>query len=82
MEIGTKPSLSNLRVLFCPCVVQEATTYVDTKVLNMHYQSKKGFWGIFVAIPQHQKGYLIYVPVTWKLVSSHAVLFEETFPVF
>ena len=37
------------------------------------------FCGIFVGIPQHQKGYLIYVPSTQKIVSSHKVVFEETF---
>ena len=28
---GTKPSVSHLRVLFCPCVVRKATAYVETK---------------------------------------------------
>ena len=40
---GKKPSVSNLRVLFCPCFVQEATAHVDTKALNMCHQSKKYF---------------------------------------
>ena len=59
---GTKPSVSNLRVLFCPCDVQKATAHVVTKEFNMCHQSQKGFRGIFVGIPQHQKGYLVYVP--------------------
>ena len=37
------------------------------------------FWGIFVVITQHQKGYLIYVPSIRKIVSSHDVVFDETF---
>ena len=49
----TKPSVSNLRVLFCPCVVRKSTSHVDTKALNMCHQSQKGFPGIFVGIPQH-----------------------------
>ena len=35
LAIGTKPSLSHLRVLFCPCVVWKATVHVETKALNM-----------------------------------------------
>ena len=60
----TKPSVSHLRVLFCPCVVRKATAHVETKMLNMRHQAQKGFRGIFVGIPQHQKGYLVYVPST------------------
>ena len=55
LATGTKPSVSNLRVVFCPCVVQKSTSHVERKALNMHYQSQKGFRGIFVGIPQHQK---------------------------
>ena len=28
LATGTKPSVSHLRVLFCPCVVQKATAHV------------------------------------------------------
>ena len=52
---GTKPSVSHLRVLFCPCVVGKATSHVDKKVLNMRHQAQKDFCGIFIGIPQHQK---------------------------
>ena len=55
LAIGTKPSVSYLRVLFCPCVVRKATAHVDTKTLNMRHQAQKGFRRIFVGIPQHQK---------------------------
>ena len=51
-----KPSVSNLRVLFCPCVVRKLTAHIDVKALNMRHQSQKSFWGIFVVIPQQQKG--------------------------
>ena len=40
---------------------------------------KKGFCGIFVGIPKHQKEYLIYVPSTQKIISSNDVVFGETF---
>ena len=43
----------------------------------MRHQSQKHFWGIFVGISQHQKGYLIYVPSTCKIVSSNEVAFDE-----
>ena len=41
---GTKPSVSHLRVLFCPCVVRKATAPVDKKVLNIRHQVQKGFF--------------------------------------
>ena len=59
METGTKTSASNIRILFCPCVVQKATAQVDGKESSMCHQSQKEFWGIFSRITQHQKGYLI-----------------------
>ena len=56
---GTKPSVSNLCVLFCPCVVHKSTTHVKKKALNMRHQAQKGLHGIFVGIIQHQKWYLV-----------------------
>ena len=34
-----KPSVSHLRVLFFPCVVQKATAHVETKSLNVRHQA-------------------------------------------
>ena len=45
----------------------------------MRHQSQKGFCGIFVGITQHQKGYLVYVPSTRKIISSYDVVFDESF---
>ena len=64
LATGTKPSVSHLRVLFCPCVVQKATAHVGAKALNMRHQSQKGFCSILVEISQHQKEYIVYVPST------------------
>ena len=74
-----KPSVLHLRVLFCPCVVRKATAHVETKTLNMRHQAQKGFRGIFVEITYHQKGYLVYVPSTRKVISSYDVMFDESF---
>ena len=79
LETGTKPLVSHLRVLLCPCVVRKATAYVETKKLYMRHQAQQGFCGIFVGIPQHQKGYLVYVPSTRKVISSYDVVFDESF---
>ena len=79
LATGTKPSVSHLRVLFCPCVVRKATAHVETKTLNMRHQAQKWFYGIFVGIPEHQKGYLVYVPSTRKIISSYDVVFDEKF---
>ena len=51
LTTGTIPSVSHLRVLFCPCVVQKAMAHVETKTLNMCHRAQKGFRGIFVGIP-------------------------------
>ena len=52
--------------------------HVETKTLNMRHQAQKGFRGIFVFIPEHQKRYLVYVPSTRNVISSYDVLFEES----
>ena len=77
LATGMKPSVSNLRVLFFPCTVRKATKHVGTKALNMRHQSQKGFCGIFVGIPQHQKGYILYVPSSRKIIYSYDVVFDE-----
>ena len=43
----------------------------------MRHQAQKGFRGIFIGIPQHQKRYLVYVPRKIKIVSSYEVVFDE-----
>ena len=51
LATGTKTSVSNLCVLFCPFFVQKATAHVETKTLNMRHQAQKWFCVIFVGIP-------------------------------
>ena len=77
LETGTKPSVSHLRVLFCLCVVRKATSHIETKTLNMRHQAQKGFRGIFIGITEHQKGYLVYIPSTRKVISSYNFVFDE-----
>ena len=55
LETGKKPSVSYLRVLFPPCIVKKYTAHVYKKVYNRRLKAQKGFCGIFVGIPQHQK---------------------------
>ena len=71
--------MSHLRVLFFPCVVRKATAHVETKTLNMRHQAQKVFRGTFVGIPKHQKGYLVYVPSTRKVISSYDVVLGKSF---
>ena len=77
LATGTKPSVSHLCVLFCLCVAQKATSRVGTKALNMRHQAQKGFHSIFVGIPQHQKGCLLCVLSSRKIISSCGVVFDE-----
>ena len=51
--------------------------HVETKALNMCHQAQKGFCGIFVVIPEHQKGYLLYVSSSRKILSSYDVVFDK-----
>ena len=44
----------------------------------MRHQAQKGFCGIFVGIPQHQKGYLVYVPSTRKVILWYDVVLDES----
>ena len=43
LATGTKPSVSNIRVLSFPCVVRKETPHVYTKALNMRHQPQKKF---------------------------------------
>ena len=52
--------------------------HVETKTLNMRHQAQKGFFGILVGIPKHQKGYLVYIPSTRKAISSYDVVFDKS----
>ena len=45
----------------------------------MRHQAQKGFRGIFIGIPEHQKRYLVYVPSTRKVILSYDVVFDESF---
>ena len=77
LATSKKTSVSYLHVLFFPCVIWKATSHVDNKLLNMRHQAQRGFCGIFVGIPQHQKVYRVYVPSTRKIVSSYDVFVDE-----
>ena len=70
LKTGTKPSVSHLHILCCPCVVRKDSAHVETKTLNMRHQAQKVFRVSFVGIPEHQNVYLVYVPGTTKIVSS------------
>ena len=45
----------------------------------MRHQAQNVLCGIFVGIPHHKKGYLVYVPSTRKILSSYDVVFDEIF---
>ena len=47
----------------------------------MRHQAQKQFHRIFVGIPQHQKLYLVYIPITRKIISSYDVVFDEIFSI-
>ena len=79
LATGKKPALSHLRELPFSCVVRKYTAHVDKKALNMRHQAQKGFHGISVGIPQHQKWYLVYVSSTRKIIYSYDIIFMKVF---
>ena len=81
LATGTNPSVSHLCALFFLFVVWKANAHVDKKALNMCHQVQKGFRGISVGFPQHQKHYLVYVPSTRKIISSYDVVLDESFSI-
>ena len=76
LATSNNPLVSHLRMLFFPCVVRKSTAHVGTKALNMCHQTQKVLRGILVGIPQHQKGCVVYVPNTRKIISSYDVVFD------
>ena len=76
-ETSADSGITFTRVLFCPFVVRKAMAHVEQKKLNMRHQAQKGFHSIFVGIPEHQKGYLVYLPSTKTLILLYDVVFDE-----
>ena len=76
LATGTKPTVSHLCVLFCACVVRKPTEHIGTKAINMCHQAQNIFRNILFGIPQHQKGYRVYVPSTRKIISSYDIVFD------
>ena len=50
---------------------------MGTKALKMCHQAQKGFCGIFDGNPQHQKGYILYVPHECNIISTYDVVFDD-----
>ena len=45
----------------------------------MRHQAQNCFCGFFVGIPQYQKGCLVYIPGTRKIIYSYDVVYGEIF---
>ena len=67
-----------MRVILSMCCTESYCTF-RKMALNMRLQAQKGFHGIFVGIPEHQKVHLVYVPSTRKIISSYDVVFDKSF---
>jgi transposase InsO family protein len=85
---GTKPKLSRLRVLFCPCVINNGQTkrHIDPakpkkarKVNTRSNCAERGTKAIHVGLPRYQNGWLCYIPSTGGLRVSQDVSFDEQF---
>ena len=74
---GRKPSISLFFFWFVCCTKIYCTCWYK----GVKYASPiaKVICGIFFGIIQHQKGYLVYVPHIWKIISLYNVVFDESF---
>ena len=65
MATSTKSSLSNIHILFCPCVVQKLTAHVYKNILNIRHQLQNGFGVSLLEFYNIKSGtsstYLLYV---------------------
>ena len=64
LATGSKPSVSNILVLFCLCVVQKALHMLTQRRQVCVINYKMVFPCYFIDILQHQIGYIIYVHST------------------
>ena len=64
LATGTKPSLSNLWVLFCLCIVQKSTDHVRTTALKMRHQAQRGFWYLCWNSTASERVYFLRIPQT------------------
>ena len=71
--------VQNLQCLIYACYFVHVLYVNLRRTLNMRHQVQKGFRGIFVGIPEHQKGYLVYIPRKIKVISSYDVVFDKSF---
>ena len=86
--LRTKPKLCRLRVLFCPCVINNGPTkrHRDPanpkkarKVNTRSNCAERGTKAIHVGLPRYQNGWLCYIPSTGGLRVSQDVSFDEHF---
>jgi hypothetical protein len=86
--LGTKPKLCRLRVLFCPCVINNGKTRgpqdpddpkKPRKVNKRANCAERGTKAIHVGLPRYQNGWLCYIPSTGGLRVSQDVSFDEQF---
>ena len=57
---------------------KKATAHIDRKASNVRHQSQKSVRDIFVRIPQHQKGYLIYISSSQNIFRHMTVYLTKT----
>ena len=67
-----------MRVISSMCCTKRQGACLDKDVKHAS-PSAKGFRSIFDGIQEHQKGYLVYVPSTRKIISSYDDVFDKIF---
>jgi hypothetical protein len=77
--VGSKPMVSNFRVLGCPCVTMKWTISVDGKPEDNSKGTQRGTRGIHLGFSPTKKGLLLYVPSTRQIVISGDVICDESF---
>ncbi|MHB1946432.1 MAG: reverse transcriptase domain-containing protein, partial [Metallibacterium sp.] len=70
---GRKPSLANIRTFGCK-------VFIYNDVEDRDKLDARGIEGLFMGIAEHQKGWIIYLPDSHKLMVSRNIRFLETRP--
>jgi hypothetical protein len=91
LAFGKRPKIGNFRVFGCPAAIKHYTTSTSTGKANSDLSSdftttpkplQRAVRGIFIGYPEHQAGWLFYLPNPLgrhNFITSRDAVFDESF---
>ena len=76
---GYKPKVGHFWVLFCPTIAKKYKAMHDDHMINIPMTPQWGIRGIHVGFPSMQARYLVFIPATHQLLTSHDVNVDKQF---